>query len=146
MPALGAHEGGHPSGRQGLLDLGPGPRQGEVVGEVAHHRVDGVDLLEGGRDRRVTLQLGRDEDRPELGADAARAQPREVGVGGQPAGREVEPIPVVAGALAGLPREVVVPVEDGMAREERPDAALGVVEHARDPTGGGEGRRDAQLE
>ena len=50
-----------------------------VSGILAHHPVDDVDLLERGGDGRLSLQLDRHVDRPELPADAAGAQPRDVG-------------------------------------------------------------------
>ena len=56
-------------------------RQLQRVRVTRDQLADQVDLLEGGRHRRVALELGRDEDRPELAADAALGQPRQVGVG-----------------------------------------------------------------
>ena len=108
--------------------------------------VDRVDLLERGAHGCVALQGGRDEDRPELGADPALPQARQVGVGGAASLRYVEPVEVVAGPLPRLPGEVVVPVDDRVPAEEVADAGRGVRGHALDPTRGARERAVAQLE
>ncbi len=61
------------------LDVVGGQRQLERVGMLPHHAMDEVDLLEGGGDRGLAGELDRDVDRPELAADRAAAQPRDVG-------------------------------------------------------------------
>jgi hypothetical protein len=95
-----------------------------------------VDLFERRADRPVSLQLRRHVDGPELRADAARAQPGQVGV--QAAGLvggDVTPVEVVPGQLPQRPREVVVPVHHGVAGEQRvgtfQSVGIGGVRHLR---------------
>ena len=51
----------------------------ERLGPAAHHAMDDVDLFERGAHRLLALHRRRHVDRPELAADAALAQPRDVG-------------------------------------------------------------------
>ena len=81
------------------------------------HRVDEVDLFQGGRHGRVPGELGGHEDRPELRSDAALTQAREVGMGATAAEADVECVQVVSDLSPHLPRQVVVAVPDGMLGE-----------------------------
>ncbi len=82
VPALGADQRGDPALRAGALDVGDGRREGQVGRRYrAVMRVHRVDLLQRGGDGGVALQRAGHPHRPELGAHATLAQPREVGVG-----------------------------------------------------------------
>ncbi len=129
VPALGAQQRGDPALGPGTVDAGDRGRESEVTGIPRGHAVHGIHLLQRGRDGREPLQMGRHEDRPELGAHAALAQSRKVGVG-RLATRDVELVPVVAGPFPRLPREVVVSVDDRVLGEKRADPAEAVRRHA----------------
>jgi hypothetical protein len=109
------------------------------------HAPRDVDLLE------LRLRgdlLGRNVDRPELSAHAALAQALEVGVAGRAAAQVVgEHVAGAAVLLADRPRQVVVPVDHGMACEQRSDPRERVdvgtrAARARDEKSGGAKIRD----
>jgi hypothetical protein len=89
--------------------------QGERLGVAADQAVDEVDLLQGLADRGAGLArpLRRDEGRPELGADPALAQPRDVGVQRLLRPGDVQAAEEGVGAVrAQLVGQVVVAVDD----------------------------------
>jgi hypothetical protein len=94
-----------------LLDVGRGQRELEPGRVAGDHPVHEVDLLEDGGDGGVARQRGRDEDRPELAADAALDQARDVGVGIRQPPQQVRRREVGAVMLADLPGQVVMPVD-----------------------------------
>ena len=81
------------------------------------HRVDEVDLFQGGRHGRVPGELGGHEDRPELRSDAALPQTWQVRVGPTTTGAHIERVQVIADLGPHLPGQVVVAVPDGMLGE-----------------------------
>jgi hypothetical protein len=56
-----------------------GQRELERIGIPADHLMNGVDLFERGRHRALTRELDRHINRPELAADSAGPQARDVG-------------------------------------------------------------------
>ncbi len=93
------------------LHIVGGQRELEGPGVAPQQIVDYVDLLDRGLDKVAGRQVGRHEDRPELSADAALPQPRDIGVEvGLAPGyvdlrqRAARPFPV-------LPRQVIVPID-----------------------------------
>jgi small ligand-binding sensory domain FIST len=80
VAALGAEQRGDPAGREDPLHVGGGQRELQRPGIAGDHRAGQVDLLEHRGDRLVAGQRGGDIDRPELAADPAGRQPRQVGV------------------------------------------------------------------
>jgi hypothetical protein len=74
--------------------------------------MDDVDLLESGRDRGVAGELDRHVDRPELAADAAGAQARDVGHDRGLGFGDVEAVEIARGVLAHRPRVVIVAVDE----------------------------------
>ena len=121
VAALRAQQRGDATaGHRPAAVVGPGG-QHQAVGMERDHPVDQVDLLQGHRER---LGLGEGRwrvHRPELGADPARPQPCQVGVGptGQ-RGARVEGAEVTPGQPPDLPGKVVVAVEDGRLGEHGP--------------------------
>ena len=78
MPAFHADERRDLALLEDALDVVGGERQLERVRVLAHHAMDDVDLLERRGHGALPAIVGRDVDRPELPADAAGAQPRDV--------------------------------------------------------------------
>jgi len=71
-----------------------------------------VDLLKDGGDCLVLAERAGHEHRPELAADAAFDEARDVGVGvGQPVG-QVRALRIFPEMLAYHPRQVVMPVDE----------------------------------
>lgn len=119
VAALGAHQRGDTALGAGRLHVVGGQGAPQVRGVALQQLGDHVDLFEGGADRRVAREVGPYVNGPELRADAARAQPRNVGV--QMAGLvggDVTGVEVVADLFAQRPRQVVVAVDDGVFGEE----------------------------
>ncbi|MCO5556202.1 hypothetical protein L7F22_009747 [Adiantum nelumboides] len=108
VPALRPHQGGDPPGADDGVDVvgGVGERQGvRVGGEEPPHPVH---LVEHRGDGLVVAQLAGYVDRPELGADPAGPQPREVGVQPRVPGGDVRLARrVAAGELAQRPGQRV---------------------------------------
>jgi hypothetical protein len=96
----------------------------EGVGVTLRQPLHVVDLLEHRPHGVGAGDLHRDVDRPELPADPAAPQPRDVGVhrGVEPrgVGREVQLREAVLQALADLPGDVVVAVDERDPGEEAP--------------------------
>jgi hypothetical protein len=119
VAALGAEQRRDLARPERIVDVGGGQREPEPGGVVLDHPVHEVDLLEHGGHSGVARQLGRDVDRPELAADAALDQPRYVGVGVRQPPGQVGRGQVGAVAVAELPGQVVVPVDEREAAEHR---------------------------
>jgi hypothetical protein len=128
MSALGAEQGRDPPGGPRPLDLVGADGRREAIGVGGDEPVHAVDLFEGGRHRVVAGQGAGHVHRPELGADAAGGQPRQVGVqpGGRPVDTDVERAEVVGDPIAELPHQVVVAVDDRGAGEQFGDPGVGV--------------------
>jgi hypothetical protein len=125
LAALGTHERGDPAGGMGGAHVVGRARQGEVRGIPTGESADEGDLFErrghGGR----VVHRPWDEDRPELSADAARAQPGQVRAGRRDRGGQVQDVQVVCRLHPRLPGEVVVAVNEGMVIQEPGDAVRG---------------------
>ena len=131
MPALDPDQAGDAPGLVDALDVGGGIGHLEVARVAADHAVDEVDLLERVRQPARGGPLGFDVHRPELRPDAALPQARQVGVerglevaqvAGQVEALEREP------ALAVLPRQVVVAVDERHPAQDLPGAGeVGIV-------------------
>lgn len=77
----------------------PGDASSSCSGRAWRQPVDGVDLFQRGADRVVALERVQYVHRPELGADSASVQPREVGVQFRLRAGDVDPFELVAGAV-----------------------------------------------
>ncbi len=101
VAAFGAEQRGHPAGGEDPLDVGGGQRELQGLGVRRDHPAGQVDLLEHRGDGGVPGDRGRHEDRPELGADAAGLQPRQVGVDARDRLGQVDARPARAAPTAG---------------------------------------------
>ena len=105
-------------------------RQLEGVGGLAHHAIDDVDLLERRCDRALPGELGWDIDRPELAADPAAAQPRDVRHDRRLRLTDVQLVEILLRVLPDCPRVVVVSVDQRRRLEQRPrpveEASIGL--------------------
>ncbi len=81
------------------------------------HAACEVDLFELGARR--PLEAGGDPDAPELAADEAFAQAREVGVALLAAGAQIVALEVARSRFANRPRQVIVAVDEGDSGEQR---------------------------
>ena len=106
-------------------------REGQVGRRTGRSSVHRVDLLQGGGDGGVARQRARAPRPTRTGRPTppARSRGRSVCVGRRGCD-DVEPVEVVAGLLARLPGQVVVPVDDRVLGEQLAD-----------PGGGSRGRR-----
>jgi hypothetical protein len=107
------------------LDIVGGERERHRVRVHRHHAVDDVDLLEGLRDGLGGVLAGlwrRHVDGPELRADAAGAQPRDVRHERRLRPADVDLRQVALRVLTHRPRVVVVAVEDGRVAQQAPRA------------------------
>jgi hypothetical protein len=84
--------------------------------------VDDIELLNGHSERLELGQGGRDPDGPELAADAASSEPRDVRVEAVDMFAQVQSRGAQTDALAHGDREVVVTVDQGRVAEDRPGA------------------------
>jgi hypothetical protein len=143
VPALDADQTRDPPRPEVALDLGHGTGRREGVGVARAHPVHERDLLEG-VDRRMRARLhraGRHVRRPELGADAARAQPRDVGVERRLAHGDIHR--VEPAAPPDLAREIVVSVDERYGTQDaQGPVAVGVLGGGAIRTEGGEGERE----
>ena len=80
VAALRAEQGGDLARLERRLHVVGGQRELEAARVGGDHPVHHVDLLEDRRHGRVAREAGRDVDRPELAADPALHQARDVGV------------------------------------------------------------------
>ena len=96
----------------GALDVRDGTGQGQVGRVPGEEPVEAVELLERRGDGLVPGQVGRHVDGPELSADAAGTQPRQVGVQRWAGDGDVDPVQVVGRLEPQLPEQVVVPVDE----------------------------------
>ncbi len=112
VPALRADQRRHLAGRHDPLNVRGGQRELERVPVPADQAVHEIDLLQGGRDRCLSLQLGRNIDRPELGSHSAGGQPGQVGLRERNRGGDVHQRRITAACLPQCPREVVVTIDD----------------------------------
>ena len=87
----------------------------------AHHRTDQVELFQGGAHGPVAVEGLGQVQRPELGADVARAQPGQIGAEGALAEFEVVP-----GQVPQHPRQPVVAVGHRVGGEEGTGPLQGV--------------------
>ena len=102
------------AGLEGPLHVVCRRRQHERVGVLRDHAMDDVDLLEGRAHGLLALHRGRHVDRPELPADAAGTEARDVGHHRRLRLADVQHVQIAAGALlAKRPGVVVVAVDDG---------------------------------
>jgi uncharacterized protein YjiS (DUF1127 family) len=106
-------------------------RHGQVVRIARAHLLHQIDLLDGHLHGRRPLDFHRNEHRPELRADVPCAQPRNVRHQRRAARwrrqrrrrlAEVDLRQITAEALADLPRQVVVSVDERCLREDPLDA------------------------
>jgi hypothetical protein len=112
-----------PDGEGGLHLVG-GAAQGEIVGVAGDHPPRQVELLEL-QAGVAAADLGRHVDAPELGADAAGSQPRQVRVATSREGQVVaRRIAVGLAILANRPRQVVVAVDERVLVAEERSRAL----------------------
>jgi len=121
IAALHADQAGDAAGPVDAADVVGGS------GDLEHRRMGGgdaldrVDLLKGGLGRLDRLQAGGDIDRPELGADAARAKAWDIGMEARrrrQIGRQINTIGIVPEALTQGPGQVVVAVDQGGAAQD----------------------------
>ena len=120
MAALDPDETGDPAGAEVPLDVGGRHRQREGLRVAAAEPLHQVDLLQGVHRRVRPLAVDRadgDVRRPELPADAAGAQARDVGHQFRLAHREIHRIE--AAALADRVRDVVVAVDERNGAQQR---------------------------
>jgi hypothetical protein len=110
VPALDPEQRGDPPAGHRPLDVAGAVRDGEVVRVGRGHPVDGVDLLHRRHDRLGLAQVPGHVHRPELPADPALAQPRDVRV--QLRTGLVQPVHPVSVPSAQLHGQIVVPVDD----------------------------------
>jgi hypothetical protein len=110
VATLGSHQAPDPPavGQGRVQPVGAG-HQDQVVGIPLDHQVDRVHLLERRGDRLLPGEGAGDEHRPELSADSAGPEPRQVGVQLRLRAGDVDGGEVV-GELAHGPRQVVVTV------------------------------------
>ena len=103
-----------------------GPREAQLVGVPGGHLVHRVDLLERGDDGRVAGAAVRapTPTRTAPPTPPSRSRGRSVCVVVE-AGGQVEPVEVVAGLRARLPRQVVVAVDEGAAAQQLGHAGEG---------------------
>ena len=120
MTALGPEQGCDPAAGHDPLHVGSGERQLERVRIAGGKLPDQVDLLKRRGHRGLALQVGRHVHRPELGADPARGQPGQVGVGELHRRREVGGGRIECAGHAQRPGQVIVPVDHGKAVQQRP--------------------------
>jgi hypothetical protein len=92
------------------LDVVHGECQLERLRVLAHHAVHDVDLLE--RRRHGRRIICRDVDRPELSADTACPEPRDVGHDRRLGPGDVELVQIAPGILSERPGVIVVPVDE----------------------------------
>src|SRR2546425_1019928 len=119
MAALGTHQRGDTALGARRLHLVGGEGEPQVVGVTLGQLPDDVDLFERGADGVVPGHVAAHVHRPELRAHAAGAQSRDVGVqGGALVGGDVALVDVITNLLAQRPRQVVVPVDDGVRGEQ----------------------------
>ncbi len=115
----GGHRGsGDHGGTAAVAGVGELPgvvREPQPLGVGADHRTDQVELFEGGADGPLAGEGIGQVQRPELGADVARAQPGQIGAEGALAEFEVVP-----GQAPQHPGQPVVAVGHGMDGEEGP--------------------------
>ena len=97
MTALRAEQRGDPAGREDPLYVLRGQGEFKLAGVAPDHPPHQVDLLQGGRHGRLTGQRRGHVHRPELAADPARGQPRQVGLG------EADRLTQVRAIQAGAP-------------------------------------------
>jgi hypothetical protein len=98
------------------LDVGGRQRELQPVRVLRDHAVHDVDLLEHRRDGRSRIGAGRRRRHvhgPELAADTAGGQPREVGHDRRLRFAHVERVQIHSPLLPHLPRVIVVAVDDG---------------------------------
>jgi hypothetical protein len=118
VAALGAEQRGDPAAGEGGQHVVGAECELQVVRVAADHPVDEVDLLQRGGHRGVTLQRAGDVDRPELAADPAAPQPRQVGVRRRHGTRQVHPVQVGSEPGAQRPRQVVVAVDQRVPAQQ----------------------------
>ena len=119
VAAFHAQQGGDAAALEAALDVVGGQGQRQAVGVARDHPASDVELLQLHLGIPAVLDLARDVDRPELGPHLALGQPGQVGVpfgwlpevvGGHVAGSIL--------ALADLPGQIVVPVDQGSGAQE----------------------------
>jgi hypothetical protein len=155
VAALHAVERGDLARLEDTLDVAGGERQLQGVGVPPHHLVHDVDLLEGCAHGGLAGEGSRHVDGPELPADAAGAQPREVGVQRRLRLPHVELREIPPALLAHRPGIVVVPVDErrlpvnGAGALEwsglRADAGRQVTDR-RQESGGERGHQDESID
>jgi hypothetical protein len=107
-----ADERGDLAGLGDPLDVVSRQREFKRLGIAGDHRLDEFDLLDRRRERGAPLRrFARHPDRPELGADASFAQPRDIGLKRLLNLRDIKLIELPAGLLAKFPWQVVVTVD-----------------------------------
>ncbi len=119
MAALHSDERRDLSALEDRFDVIRREGQLERVGIPPHHLVDDVDLLEGGSDGGLSLELRVHVDRPELPAQAARSKASDVGHDGRLGLLEVQLVEVPLRLVAERHREVVVSVDERGAFVQR---------------------------
>src|SRR5438034_10991840 len=124
MAAFHADERGDFPFAMNPLDVGGGKRQLERLRVMGDELVDVINLLQNGLDRGGAAESGRDVHRPELAAEPASAQPRQVGNQVQFAcvRMKIDGAEVIA-ALSVLPGQIVVAVNDRNLAEDLADLA-----------------------
>ena len=146
VPALDPHQRRDLALRSRRADFGGGLGEHEGVGVRAHHALDDVDLVERGLNRLRAGLAGGDVERPELPADLALAQTRDVGLQrlGELAGvaRQIDRLDRAVIGGAQFPGEVVMPVDHRGLRQHplHPRAGCGIG-FGRCRLGGGEEQR-----
>jgi hypothetical protein len=104
VSALGAEQRSDLAARESAFRVFGRQRQFQVIRVTADHPVDEIDLFERRGQSRFALQRAGHVDRPELGADPAAPEPRQVSVHRWHIGREVHLAAVEAEPLADFPR------------------------------------------
>ncbi len=118
MPALRAEQRGDPAGREDPLRVLRAQGEFELAWVAPDHPPHQVDLLQGGGHGRLTGQRRGHVHRPELGADPARGQPRQVGLGEADRLAQVRAVQAGAPRFAQRPGQVIVPIDQGHLAEQ----------------------------
>ena len=141
--ALDPHHRGDLARSMRAAHVGRGARQRKGLGVTRDDRLHEVDLLQRLFDLLLARQIGRDIDRPELPAELAAPQPRDIGVIGLALDlreiAEVDRPAFVALAVAQRLGPVVMPVDQRGGAEDTGDARGIILRRGRDRQ-----QRDAQ--